>query len=350
MVGHVGMRPGVQGPVHRLEVARFREACSGQVLDMSARTTVDLSHCVRLRRELLEEGYSDQQLRASTRSGVLHRVRQGAYVDGELWRSLSPADQHRVMIRAVLRTSHPSTVVTHVSAAVERGAPVWGIPLTEVHTTRTDGKGGRREAGVVHHRGELQEEHVEVINGIRVSTAARCAIEVSTMAGVEQALVTVNGMLHQRMLTQPELEAMAADLKHWPDTLGANLVIRLCDARFESPAETRTDALCRAQHLPRPEPQVAVYDERGELYARVDFAWVDLGVFLEVDGNEKYEIFRREGESLDAYLMREKRREERICQLTGWVCIRIGWADLERPAITARRIRAVLESRQRPSA
>ena len=34
-------------------------------------------------------------------------------------------------------------------------------------------------------------------------------------------------------------------------------------------------------------------------------------------------------ESLEDFLMREKRRELRISQLTGWVCIRIGWADLE---------------------
>jgi hypothetical protein len=317
---------------------------------MPVEEPVDLSHCVRLRRELLEEGYSDQQLRALTRSGALQRVRQGAYVDGELWRSLSPTDQHRVLVRAVLRTSHPSTVVTHVSAAVERGAPVWGIPLTEVHTTRTDGRGGRREAGVVHHRGGLPEEHVEVVNGLRVSVASRCAIEVSTMAGVEQALVTVNGMLHKRMMTEQDVASMAADLKHWPDTLAANLVSRLCDRRFESAAETRADAMCRAQHLPRPEPQVEVYDEQGALFARVDFAWVDLGVFLEIDGNEKYEKYRREGETLEAYLMREKKREERICQLTGWVCIRIGWSDLERPAVTARRIRAVLESRRQQGA
>ena len=71
-----------------------------------------------------------------------------------------------------------------------------------------------------------------------------------------------------------------------------------------------------------------------------------LGVFLEFDGREKYVRFRREGETLDQFLLREKRREERICQLTGWVCIRITWADLERPVETARRIRRLLDSRR----
>ena len=43
--------------------------------------------------------------------------------------------------------------------------------------------------------------------------------------------------------------------------------------------------------------------------------------------------------------MREKRREEQICVEKGWICIRITWADLQRPAVLARRIRKALESR-----
>ncbi len=69
-------------------------------------------------------------------------------------------------------------------------------------------------------------------------------------------------------------------------------------------------------------------------------------MFLEFHGREKYLRYRREGESLDDYLMREKRRIELICQSTGWICIPITWPDLERPQQTAARIRRVLASRQ----
>ena len=65
------------------------------------------------------------------------------------------------------------------------------------------------------------------------------------------------------------------------------------------------------------------------------------GVFLEFDGRIKYQLYRRPGETLADYLMREKQREERICQETGWICIRIGWADLEQPSGDGRRIRAI---------
>lgn len=308
----------------------------------------DLDNVVRLRREFIDAGYTDYQLNCLVAAGVLHRVRHGAYVDQSLWDRLSDSDRHRVLCRAVLRTAHPLTALTHVSAAVERGASVWNIPLDEVHTTRTDGKGARREAGVVHHVGLLDETDVEMVNGVRVSPAPRCAVEIIATATPEAALVVINAMLHAADLTRDQLLASVKAMKHWPHTLAAHLVVALADDRMESPAETRTYYLCRQQGLPRPEPQVTIYDESGAVFARVDFAWPDRGVFLEFDGKIKYERFRREGESLEAYLMREKKREERICQLTGWVCIRIGWADLENPVATASRIRRVLESRAGP--
>jgi hypothetical protein len=122
-------------------------------------------------------------------------------------------------------------------------------------------------------------------------------------------------------------------------------VLDLAHPKLESAGESRAWYLFWLQHLPRPEPQLEVLDENSRLVARLDFAWPAYGVFLEFDGREKYERFRRDGESLDEYLMREKRREELVCLLTGWVCIRISWNDLSRPEQLARRIRAVLASR-----
>lgn len=318
------------------------------LLVMGTTNQVDLTDAVVLRRELISEGYTDQQIRAMVKSGDLHRVRHGSYVSGDLWRSLDSQDRHRVLVRAVLRRAHPSTVATHVSSAVERGAPVWGISLAEAHVTRTDGKPARREAGVVHHCGQLSADEVETVNGIPVTRAPRCAVEVTMMTTVEPALVTVNGMLHAKMLTAEQFAAEAEARKRWPDTLATTIVLRLCDPRIQSVGESRTAFLCWDQHLPRPEPQVPVYDEFGTLIAYADFAWREHGVFLEFDGRIKYEMFRREGETLEEFLMREKQREERICQLTGWVCLRITWADLSHPERTAGRIRRILDSRRRP--
>jgi hypothetical protein len=74
----------------------------------------------------------------------------------------------------------------------------------------------------------------------------------------------------------------------------------------------------------------------------VDYAWPELGVFLEFDGRIKYQELLKEGESVTDVVLREKKREELICRLTGWRCIRITWADLYQPERTAAAIRALL--------
>lgn len=306
---------------------------------------IDLTGVVKLRRDLLAAGYTDRQIQTMVKRGELHRVRHGSYCDAALWNSLSAADRHRVRARAVLARAHPSTVLTHVSSAIEQGAPVWAHDLTQVHTTRTDGVAGRREHDRVQHAGAMPAYHVTQVNGVPVSLATRCAVEMTTISTVESALVTVDGLLHAGLTTTSGITQFAHRTRWWPNSLRTIVVLRLADARHESAGESRTAHLCYAQGLPRPEPQVVVYDENGEEFARVDFAWITLQVFLEFDGRIKYKLYRREGETLEEYLMREKAREERICQLTGWVCIRITWEQLATPRVLAARIRRILESR-----
>jgi hypothetical protein len=79
---------------------------------------------------------TDTQIDCLVRAKRLHRVRYGAYVPYDVWESCSPEDQHRLRARAVLARAHEGTVLTHASSLVERGVPLWGVPLDVVHTTR----------------------------------------------------------------------------------------------------------------------------------------------------------------------------------------------------------------------
>jgi hypothetical protein len=308
----------------------------------------ELTGVVRLRRDLLAEGMTDTQIDCLVRAKGLYRVRYGAYVPYDVWESCTAEDRHRLRARAVLARAHEQTVLTHTSSLVERQVPLWGVSLDVVHTTRDrPERAGRRGADWVPHRGRLRPGDVEHLNGVAVSTAARSALELATIVGVEAGLVAVNRLLHSRHMTLAQFEAEMERHAYWPGSLTANIVVRLADGRPESVGEDRFIYLAYKQALPRPEPQVEVHDESGRLVGRLDFAWPDLGVFLEFDGRSKYFRHRREGETLEEFLMREKAREEHVCQLTGWTCLRITWADLSRPERLAARIRAVLASRKR---
>ncbi|MEI2714297.1 MAG: hypothetical protein V9G04_13645 [Nocardioides sp.] len=305
----------------------------------------EISAMLLLRRDLVAQGLSDNQISRLRRGGVYERVRYGAYFPGGIWDQMSDEAKHRVRARAVLRTAADDSILSHLSSVIERGVPVWGFDLSVVHTTRMLGKSGRNHRDWTQHRGRLNDDQVELIEGIRVTRAARSAVELTTIGTLEASVVAIDGLLHAGCFTRQQLADEVEACRHWPSSLTADMVLRLVDGRHESVGERRFDFLCFKQGLPRPEPQVDVHDASGAFVARVDFAWPEYEVFLEFDGKQKYFDFRREGESLEQFLVREKQRQERVSLETGWFCIRITWADLAQPARLARRIRAILKAR-----
>jgi len=94
--------------------------------------------------------------------------------------------------------------------------------------------------------------------------------------------------------------------------------------------------------LPPPELQWKVYGPDGRLVGRCDFAWPHHRLLCEFDGKMKYLALRKPGESIEEVVLREKAREDRLRELTGWAMIRIVWADLDRPRVTADRIRRAM--------
>jgi hypothetical protein len=149
--------------------------------------------------------------------------------------------------------------------------------------------------------------------------------------------------LHEGLTTPDRLRERYDRMRQDPFTLRTDLVLRLADGRVESVGESRSVFLCWRHGVPAPVPQWRVYDGRGRVIARLDLAWPELGAWLEFDGREKYLELLKEGETVVDAVLREKQRESRISEITGWRCIRITWADLERPDRTAARITAFLK-------
>lgn len=297
-----------------------------------------------LRREAEALGYHDHAISSLVKTGVWHRVRHGAYCSAATWAELSDKERYALLCRAAVRQARTEVVLSHVSAANEWAAPLWDVDLSFVDLTRRDTKAGRKEAGVRQHRGVLVDGDVVERNGLFVMSATRTALEVTTLLDTEHSMVVIDDLLH-RGLTDPERLATRYSLmNHWPETLRTDLILRRVDGRAESVGETRLRYLCWAQGLPAPEVNYKIRDAHGNVVARVDLAWPELGVFAEFDGMIKYGRLLKEDESVKDVVVREQRREEMICRLTGWVCVRVVWADLDRPVATADRIRARFRS------
>ena len=297
---------------------------------------------VMLRGELLDAGFTDKAIARLVRDGHWVKIRHGAYVESEQWGRLDDSGRHALRARAVAVQARTPVVVSHVSAIPFYDGPTWGLSLEDVHVTRLDGKAGRSGAGVDQHCGAVDPADITTIDGLPVLRPARTVLDVTMVADTEPSLVVANHLLHSGGTTVAELRARYEGMAHWPWTLKTDIVLRLADPRFESVGETRTYYLCFRHGLPMPVPQYEVRDASGSVVARVDFAWPELGVFLEFDGRVKYEKHLLPGQRASDVVIAEKRREELICRLTGWRCIRISWTDLERPERTAALIRAAL--------
>lgn len=298
-------------------------------------------HGVFLRSEAEALGYHDHAIAKAVASGKWVRVRRGAYVLAHIHSALDLTGRYDLLCRAAVRQARTPVVLSHTSALAQWGCPLWEAGLTEVHLTRPDGRTQRREAQINSHRGVLADGDVVDLNGLAVTSAVRAALEYTTVTDVEHSLVEVDDLLHRKLVDLAALRARYAAMAQWPGTLITDLVLRLADGRSESVGETRARYLVWSQGLPAPKVNYPILDEHGREVARVDLAWPDLGLFLEFDGKVKYQTLLKEGESPSDVVFREKQREDMICRLTGWRCIRIVWADLYKPEVTAANIRAM---------
>jgi very-short-patch-repair endonuclease len=93
--------------------------------------------------------------------------------------------------------------------------------------------------------------------------------------------------------------------------------------------------------LPPPVRQFVVYDEHGEFVAQVDLCWPELGLFIELDGQQH-----------TGQPVYDARRETAVVAATGWLVGRFTWYEVVHvPRATARRLAALVEqARRRPLA
>lgn len=316
---------------------------------MDELTPIDTAGSVFLRSEALAAGYREREITQLVRAGDWHRLRRGAYVASAVWNRGGESQRHALLATAVLKQARTDLVLSHVSALPAYGAPMWNLPRDTVHVTRKDRRAGRHEAGVRQHQGLLLPEDVITVRSQEMTHPTRTGLDITTVADTETSLCVVNHLLHAGLTTLHDMARRYESMSRNPHTLKTDLVLRLADPRIESVGEGRTFFMCWQHGLPAPEPQHVVRDSAGREVARLDFAWPEYGVWLEFDGKEKYTKHLRAGETTTAAVLREKRREDRIRELTGWRCIRITWADLMNPAKTVARIRALLVAASRAS-
>ena len=129
-----------------------------------------------LTRTLRDQGFDDRELRRMRRDGTLLRVRRGAYVR-ERPAERTRDDQYRELVFATALQLHDAAVISHGSAAVLHGLPIWQTAIDRVHVTRNRNSGGNRRAVVHMHTALLTERDMTTIDGVTVTSLARTVLD-----------------------------------------------------------------------------------------------------------------------------------------------------------------------------
>ena len=296
-----------------------------------------------LRRDAVAAGYDDNYLGRLVRSQQIDRIRQGAYARHDTWSELDARGRHSLLSDAVLRQYDDGIALSHGSAVLRHDGPDHGLDLSTVHVTHLLTASGRRNvAGVVHHEGAVGLLDITRSRGHWLTSPARTVLDVAMQYGLEVGVVVADDFLHRKLVTKPELHQLYETVKDWPGALILHLVLERCDGRSESVGESLGKLFFRRQGLPAPELQFEIYHPHGQLAGRTDFAWPEYGALGEFDGLYKYLRLRRPGETVAQAVMREKRREDLLRELTDCRMIRFVWSDWFETERTAARVRSIL--------
>ncbi|GAA0571437.1 type IV toxin-antitoxin system AbiEi family antitoxin domain-containing protein [Kribbella sandramycini] len=296
------------------------------------------------RRQALEAGYTPEQVQERLKAGRWHRVRHGQYAERVDLSELTPWERelwlHRQLVHAAMNSMKPGTsVVSHHSALILHGIPVWEVDLSEVQLTRTSGWRSGRSAGVMHHRGPLGAPDIGSRHGLAVTVIGRALVESAAAASFEAAVVSADAVLRSGELTDDELRRVLVPTEFWAGGPTIRAALAFADPLAESVGESRLRVLMHDQRLPAPVLQAGFKDAAG-FVGRVDFYFPDHSTVVEFDGLLKYATGSSD------VLIREKTREDRLRAL-GLEVVRLTWLDLAQPARTAAAIRRAFDRSRR---
>jgi hypothetical protein len=289
---------------------------------------------IRLTRTLLDQGYDHEDLRRLQRAGELVRIRRGAYAlrDGS---DLALEERHRRVVLATAPQLLDGAVLSHGSAAVLHGLPVWPAAVERVHVTRNRRGGGIKRGVVQVHGAPLAAPEIVLIDNMPVTSLCRTVLDLARALPMTQAVAAGDRALALG-LTRHALVAGLVAMSRWPGIRGARRTVEFLDLQSESAGESASRVRLM-EGLPRPEPQREIFGPNGRLIARVDFYWEEQKTVGEFDGKIKYGRLLKPGKRIEDVIFEEKVREDAVRDL-GLQVVRWLWTDLYRAGVLRERV------------
>lgn len=290
------------------------------------------SHGILRRTAILRHGLSDDHLAADVAAGELVHLGYGAYLPTRLLPAGPTRGDVRYRYRCVAfgtaGLGKKAPVLSHQSAAALHRLPLLKADLTSVHLLSGSPSGGHKRNRRHIHAGVADPSTTTVVDGVRVTSLTRTAVDLACHGDFAQALTALDGALRLGATTD-ELTAELSARRRTGISV-ARRALACADGNSESVGESWSRAQFILADLPLPALQ-QTYQCRTR-QARVDFDW-SAHLVGEFDGHIKYgREYLRDGETAVDIVVREKDREDQLREL-GLMVVRWLWRDLESGAV-----------------
>lgn len=256
-----------------------------------------------------ESGMTRAQLRHGEATGKFRRVGRATYRYGS--DPVTPLDECLALVVTTggVATGTPAGVLLGLDA-VTLGPPEVTLPPDSSNRHRRVRR--RHLLG-----GPVEVGGIPCANGLQ--TLVDLAAELDDLTW-EQALESA---LRKKLTTIAELELWLPELGR-RRTAGVARMKRVLELRPDgapptgSLLETHFVQLRRlVQGSTEPLRQVEIRNDAGNLVAIVDFAWPELGIFIELDGQHHAD-----------QPVHDARRETNVIAVTGWLVARFTWTEI----------------------
>lgn len=164
------------------------------------------------------------------------------------------------------------------------------------------------------------DDEVDVIDGMRVTTPARTALDLACRYPRVKAVAAIDALARATHLKVADVELLAERYRGRRGIRRAREALGLVDPGAESPQETWLRLVVIRHGFPRPQTQIPVHDEYGALVAVLDLGWEDMKIAMDYEGAH-HRINRR-------IFNHDIRKAEAVAEL-GWIDIRVTAEDSE---------------------
>jgi very-short-patch-repair endonuclease len=285
-----------------------------------------LQHGVVDRTDARSLGLTDDAIHRRVRAGRLTQAHPGVYLLPG-----APDTWHQRLF-AACRAAGRAAVASHRAAA-----SLWDLlDGDEVEVTVRRSKGPTPAGVVVHRSRDLFPAQVTRRHAIPVTNPLRTMIDLGAVASDDVVADAVERGLVRRLFSVAALEWVLTDLAK-PGRRGCGGLRRVLDDRALGAAppgsvlEARMARVLRSYGL----PPAVFHHPVPEAHAELDFAYVDRGIAIEVDGFEVH--------ATRPAMASDHDRHNRLVA-AGWSVLRFTWYQVVRqPGMVARRLEEVLD-------